>query len=320
MTHKIVFLDKATVPEHIQFKPLDFDHEWLNFDLTSVDQIVDRAKDADTIITNKVPLDQSVIQQLPKLKHIAVCATGYNIIDVATCSENNIVVTNTPDYSVTAVPEHALALILALRRHLFAYQHSVRAGDWHKSPFFHGYLSQTFDLKGARLGIIGGGSLGTAMAALAKNVGMEVVFAERKGQAASYRPAYIAFDELITSSDVVSIHCPLTEDTRDLIALNELAAMQTHALLINTARGGIVNEADLVTALEQGLIAGAGFDVATEEPIKNDNPLLTLLEYPNFILTPHIAWTSDASLQCQADILVNNLEQFYQGTPVNRVA
>ncbi|MGH1439667.1 MAG: NAD(P)-dependent oxidoreductase [Cellvibrionaceae bacterium] len=322
MNTKIVFLDRATIPPHIQFKALKHAHEWLNYDLSSTTECVDRARHADIIITNKVVLDAQTIEQLPQLKHIAVIATGYNNIDLDSCQANGISVSNTPEYSITSVPEHTLALIFALRRQLFAYQSNVKNGAWQQSPYFHAYLGQTFDLKGARLGIIGGGSLGKATAALAKAIGMEVVFAKRKNSPPDQNnmsSEYVAFEELIRSSDVISLHCSLNEETANIISMQELQQMQAHTLLINTALGGLVNEEDLAQALKQKLIAGAGFDVASTEPLQSNNPLVDILDLPQFILTPHIAWSSDSALQCQADMVIDNIEHFLQNKSYNRV-
>lgn len=322
MKPKIVFLDRATIPKHVQFKPLEHPHEWLNYDLSAYTECINRAQDADIIITNKVVLDSNIIAQLPKLKHIAVIATGYNNIDLDSCQANGISVSNTPDYSITSVPEHTIALIFALRRQLLAYQSNVKNGTWQQSPYFHAYLGQTFDLKGARLGIIGGGSLGKATAALAIAIGMEVVFAKRKSTDSAQnnmRADYIPFEELIRSSDVISLHCPLNEETANIISMKELQQMQAHTLLINTARGGLVNEQDLADALKQNLIAGAGFDVASTEPLQDNNPLIDILDLPQFILTPHVAWSSDSALQCQANMVVDNIDHFLQNKPYNRV-
>jgi len=319
MTQKIVFLDRASVPAHVDIRPPSFEHDWQNYDNCKEDEIVGRAKNADIIVTNKVPLSADTIAQLPNLKHVAVYATGFNIIDIDACRKRNILVTNTPDYAATAVSEHAMALVFSLRRHLFAYRQSVADGVWNQSPFFHGYIAKTFDLKGARLGVIGGGCLGQGIAALGKGIGMDAYFSDRKGSVHSNRAGYLPFDEIIETCDVISIHCPLNDETRNLIDLDELSRMKKEALLINTSRGGIVNESDLVTALQRGLIAGAGFDVASIEPLKDDNPLCQLQRSPNFILTPHVAWTSESSLNDQADILTNNIEKYYEGTPVNSV-
>lgn len=320
MKPKIVFLDRATIPAHIPFKALGLEHDWINYDLSHADQVVGHARDADILITNKVVLDAEIIAQLPTLRHIAVIATGFNNIDIEACKAKGISVSNTPEYSLTSVPEHSLALILALRRHLFAYQSSVRQRQWQQSSYFHGYLEQTFDLKGARLGIIGGGSLGKATGALAQAIGMKVVFAERKNAVDKTKlDNYLAFNEVLATSDVISLHCPLTKETFNLISEPELKLMQSHSLLINTARGGLVNEHDLARALKNKWIAGAGFDVASTEPLQNDSPLNDILELDNFILTPHVAWSSDSALQCQADMVIDNIAHFLQGKEFHRV-
>jgi glycerate dehydrogenase len=316
---KIVFLDRASAPEHIDIARPNIDCEWVDYPSSSEAQVVERAHDAQIIVTNKVPLSAATISRLPRLQHIAVYATGFNIIDIQTCLDRGISVSNTPDYARDSVPEHALAMILALRRNLFHYHKSVRDGFWQSSAFFHGYSQQTFDLRGAQLGIFGGGCLGVSMARLGKALGMKVVFADRKHTQASGRGSYQPFDEVIRNSDVLSLHCPLTKDTENLIAMREFTQMKPQALLINTARGGIVNEVDLVAALNTDLIAGAGFDVASVEPITADNPLLSLVDRSNFILTPHVAWSSDAALKKQADILIQNIEGFLQGEKINQV-
>ncbi len=320
MRPNIAFLDRATIPEHVVFKPLNSEHTWQNYEMTAPEERVSHAQDADIIITNKVEMDADTLAQLPKLKHIAVIATGYNIIDIDACKARNISVSNTPDYSITSVSEHTLALIFALRRHLFAYKRYIAENQWQKSPFFHGYLSQTLDLKDAQLGIIGSGSLGRATAALAQAVGMRVAFAEYKQTPKeNTREGYTPFEELIQTSDVISLHCPLNDETRNLIAMRELEMMQAHALLINTSRGGIVNEHDLAIAIEKQLIAGAGLDVAEHEPLRTDSPLISIKDRDNVILTPHIAWSSDSALQRQADIVINNIDAFIQGTALNKV-
>jgi glycerate dehydrogenase len=319
MSTKIVFLDKGSVPAHIPFKKVSHQHQWIEYDTTSPDEVVERCIDADIIITNKVVLSAELIAKLPALKHIAVIATGFNNVDTQYCKAHNISVSNTPGYSVTSVPEHTFALIFSLRRHLSAYHNHVMNGGWTTSPHFHGYLSQTFDLKDAQLGIIGGGSLGQATAAMGRALGLKVVFADRKNQPASNKPTYLSFDELISTSDIVSLHCPLTAETENLITLTEFKKMKSNALLINTARGGLVDESDLVSAINENLIAGAGFDVAISEPIAKDNVLLSLEGNSNFILTPHVAWSSDSSLQCQADMVVGNIDSFLAGKSHNLV-
>ncbi len=223
--------------------------------------------------------------------------------------QHNIAVTNIRDYATTSVPEHALALMLALRRNIFAYQQDVAAGEWQKSGQFCFFNHPVSDLAGSRLGIIGGGALGQGLATLAAALGMDVVFAEHKG-AAQMRAGRMPFLDVLASSDVISLHCPLTPATENMIGLDELRHMQESALLINTARGGLVNEADLVKALQAGLIAGAGFDVLTREPPPDDHPFLALLGSSNFILTPHMAWASRQAMQTLADQLIDNIERF----------
>lgn len=319
MTH-IVFLDRDTIPAHIQFKDPAFAHTWVNYPTTDHTQLIERALPAEIIITNKVALNDAALAQLPNLKHIAVIATGFNIIDIDSCKKRGISVSNTPDYSVTSVPEHTMAMLLGLRRHLFAYRERVCHQQWQQSPYFHDYYAPTLDLKGARMGIIGGGSLGQATAKVAKALGMDVVFAQRKSTTSvTPKKDYFAFDEVIRSSDVISLHCPLTDETRDLISYDELKAMKSSAILINTARGGIVNETALRDALKQQWIAAAGLDVTSAEPITDDNPLLEIIDYPNLLITPHIAWSSESALHCQADMVIDNIDHFVAGKPYHRV-
>jgi len=319
MEKTVVFLDRSTVPAHIYIRPPEFTHQRVEYMATSDNQIIERAKDADIIITNKVILSDDIIEQLPKLQHIALIATGYNNIDINACQKNDISVSNIRGYATPSVPEHSLVLIFSLRRHILDYQCRVRQGEWQKSPYFHNYRQATQDLAGSQLGIIGGGELGQATAKLALALGMHVVFAERKGKNNTSREMYQPFHQVIQQSDIISLHCPLNDDTRNLITLKEMQAMKSTALLINTARGGLINEHDLVTALNTQQIAGAGLDVVEQEPIRENNPLLSLMDKPNFILTPHIAWTSDQAMQTQADQLTDNIESFVNGKARNLV-
>jgi len=319
MTSSIVFLDKSTFPDHINFRLPEGEHQWRDYDVTSENQIVERAKSATIIVSNKVILNAEIIQQLPNLKHIAVIATGYNNVDIDACQTQGISVSNIRNYGNDSVSEHAMSLIFSLRRHLFAYREAVQNGKWQRSPSFCYYHGQTLDIKGSRLGIVGGGGIGKAMAALAKSIGMKTWFADRKGQAASGRDGYVNFERLIQESDVISLHCPLNAETEDLITTQELKAMQSNALLINMARGGVVNEMDLVEAIQNKWIAGAASDVATTEPINNENPLLKIIDKHNFILTPHVAWTSDKALQTQANQLLEIIDAFNSGKFINRI-
>ncbi|MDQ5918744.1 MAG: glycerate dehydrogenase, partial [Pseudomonadota bacterium] len=247
-------------------------------------------------------------------------ATGTNNVDLEACRARGIVVSNIRGYAVHTVPEHAIALMLALSRNLIGYRESVQAGRWQQSDQFCFFDHPIRDLHGATLAIIGSGSLGDGVARLAEAFGMTVLKAERKG-ANVCRPGYVPFAEALATADIVSLHCPLTADTQGLIGAAELQSMKRSALLINTSRGGLVDEAALVQALKEGWIAGAGFDVLTKEPPKDGNPLLSpeLLALPNFLLTPHVAWASRPAMQALADQLIANIEAFVRGEPQNRI-
>jgi glycerate dehydrogenase len=258
---------------------------------------------------------------LPQLQMIAVAATGTNNVDLEACRARGIVVSNIRGYAVHTVPEHVFALLLALSRNVFAYREAVAAGRWQASDQFCFFDYPIRDLHGATLGVMGGGSLGSGVIRLAEAFGMRVLRAERKG-ASSVRDGYTAFDRVLQEADAISLHCPLTAETKNLIGEAELRAMKPSALLINTARGGLVDELVLVRALQEGWIAGAGFDVLSVEPPSAGNPLLTpaLLAQPNFLLTPHVAWASRPAMQSLADQLIGNIEAFARGEPQNRVA
>jgi glycerate dehydrogenase len=311
--HHIVFLDRSSIPAHIAIPTPATPHKWTEHATTPAEHIIEHTRDATIIITNKVVLSGETLRQLPQLKHIAVIATGYNNVDIDTCRELGISVSNTRGYANTSVPEHTIALIFTLQRHILDYQYSVKNGEWQKSPHFHHFLKPTQDLAHSQIGIIGSASLGQGTAKLAKAIGMKVVFADRKNAPPSGRPDFLPFTQVIQQSDIVSLHCPLTPDTKNLITIDEMQQMKDSALLINTARGGLIHEADLVTAINQEIIAGAGLDVIEQEPVNENNPLLTLMHRPNFILTPHIAWTSSHAMQTQANLLLDNIDSFIRG-------
>lgn len=298
-----------------------FAHEWVDYPATTPAQVVERLAGADIAITNKVPLDAAAIAALPALKMIAISATGTNNVDLDACRARGIVVSNIRGYAEHTVPEHVMALLLALSRNLVAWRETLQAGAWQRAEQFCLFDHPIRDLHGAALGLIGSGTLGKGVARLAEAFGMRVLRAEHKG-AATVRPGYTAFAEVLATADAISLHCPLTPETTGLIGETELRAMQRSALLINTARGGIVDEAALVLALKEGWIAGAGFDVVTVEPPPVGHPLLdpALLALPNFLLTPHVAWSSRPAMQTLADQLIANIEAFAAGTPQNRVA
>jgi glycerate dehydrogenase len=316
MSHRIVFLDRATIAPQIRVRPPSFAHELIEHAETQPDQVVERLAGASIAITNKVPITEAALTQLPALKLVAVAATGTDCVDKAACAARGVAVCNIRGYAVNTVPEHTFALILALRRNVVAYRESVLAGRWQQSGQFCFFDHPIRDLRGARLGIIGEGVLGQRVAEIARAFGMLPLFAAHKGSS-GLGPLYTPWQEMLETSDVITLHSPLTKDTRNMIAMPEFKAMKRRPLIINTARGGLVDEGALVRALDAGLIAGAGFDVVDGEPPKPENPLMRAAARHNVILTPHVAWASDEAQQALADQLVDNIENFITGQPTN---
>lgn len=316
--HRIVFLDRDSVIANVR-KP-SFAHAWTEYPATKAADAVARLRDARATIaiTNKVPLRADALDQLPDLKMIAVSATGTDIIDLAACRARGITVSNIRNYAVNTLPEHTFALMLALRRQLVAYRADIEAGLWQKAEQFCLFGHPIADLAGSRLGLAGYGALGKSVAAIARAFGMEVVVFNRS-PVEDEGVVQVSWDELLETSDVLSLHLPLNDQTRNMIGASELVRMKRSALLINTARGGLVDEQALADALRAGVIGGAGFDVLTQEPPPADNPLLNL-RLPNFILTPHSAWASTQAMQVLADQLIDNVEAWVAGAPRNVVA
>ena len=315
MTHRVVFLDRDSLKARVR-KPACAT-EYVEYGKTSADEIVPRLKNATVAIINKVPMRAATLQQLPNLKMIAVAATGYDVVDVGYCREHGIAVANIRNYAIHTVPEHTFALILALRRNLLAYRQDVENGVWNKSDQFCFFTHDIGDLHGSTLGIIGEGAIGQGTAAIGRAFGMRVLFADHappRMEGVTFTP----HEQVLAESDVISLHCPLMPSTRNLINIDAFRKMKRNALLINTARGGLVDEVALIQALDEGLIAGAGFDVLTVEPPRNGHPLLDVRR-PNFILTPHIAWASDGAMQFLADQLIDNIELWCAGKPQHLV-
>jgi glycerate dehydrogenase len=314
----IVFLDRETLPDQVTVRPPDFPHTMDAYQRTKPDEVVERARDAEIIITNKVPLRADTLSQLPKLKMIAVSATGTDIIDLKVCAERSIVVSNIREYAIATVPEHTMGLILSLSRSIRPYHNSVAAGRWKEADQFCYFDYPIFDLKGKVLGIIGDGVLGKAVARLGDAFGMEVRYSTYKG-VDGMGPLYTPFERILSESDVITLHCPLTEHTRNLLGPAEFDLMKKRPLIINAARGGLVDERALVDALKAGKIGGAGFDVVTTEPIPDDHPFMEIMDRPDFILTPHVAWASLEAIQGLADQMVDNIDAFVAGSPRNVV-
>ncbi|GJD50350.1 Glycerate dehydrogenase [Methylobacterium crusticola] len=315
----IVFLDRDTLSPETRLRAPAIPHRLDIFGRTDPGEVADRIRDAHIVVTNKVPLRREVLAQARRLRLVAVAATGTDVVDVAACAERGITVSNIRNYAVHTVPEHTFALIFALRRSITAYRDAVIRGAWQESGQFCFFDHPIRDLAGSTLGIVGDGVLGRAVAEIGRALGMRVLFAAYKG-VEGMGPLYTPFDEVMRVSDVITLHCPLMPATRGLVGPREFALMERRPLLINTARGGLVDEAALVAALDAGQIGGAGFDVVTQEPPAADNPLMAAAARPNVILTPHVAWASQEAIQSLADQLVGNIEAFWAGRPRNCVA
>lgn len=315
MSHAVVFLDRDSLRATVR-RPAAA-ASYVEHAATAPTEVVARLQDATIAITNKVALREQDLRKLPKLRMIAVAATGYDVIDVGCCRERGIAVANIRNYAVHTVPEHAFALILALRRSLLAYRADVEAGVWQRSTQFCFFTHEIGDLHGSVLGIAGEGALGRGLAHIGAAFGMRPVFADHAARDATDLE-FMPLPALLGVADVLSLHCPLTPASRNMIGERELRAMKKSALLINTARGGLVDEAALARALEEGWIGGAGFDVLSTEPPRTGNPLLEVRR-PNFILTPHVAWASSGAMQFLADQLIDNIDRWAEGRPQHLV-
>lgn len=311
MSHKIVFLDRETLDANLR-KP-NFPHDYTEYAQTSPADVVERLKGATIAITNKVPLREETLKQLPDLKLIAVAATGTDVIDKAYTTANGITVSNIRNYAYNTLPEHVIALIFALRRNLVNYVDSVRRGRWQEANQFCYFDYPIYDIAGSTLGIIGYGALGKSIATRAEALGMKLLIND-----VVPGPGIVDIPTILREADVVTLNLPLTPQTKNLIGAKELASMKKTSIIINTARGGIVDEQALADALRSGVIAGAGFDVLTVEPPKQGNILLDPT-IPNLIVTPHVAWASKEAMQVLADQLIDNVDAFVAGAPRNLV-
>jgi glycerate dehydrogenase len=313
---RIVFLERKTIAA--EFRKPSFDHQWIEFGETLQDQVVERLRGASIVISNKLALREPELSQLPDLRLIAIAATGSDNVDLNYCRAHGITVSNARGYAVPSVPEHVLMMMLALRRNLLAYRADVQNGMWQQSKQFCLLTHELRDIHGSTLGIVGYGSIGKAMARLGESMGMRVLISGHK-HADELREGRTSFAETLRQSDVVSLHCPLTDETRNMFGWTEFEMMKPGALLINSARGALVEDAALIEALQTGRIAGAGYDVLSEEPPRQGSPLLDL-NLPNFIVTPHVAWASKEATQALANQVIDNIEAFIAGAPRNVLA
>ena len=308
----IVFLDSTAIPKHIPIPRPSFPHNWVEYEYTSAEQTIERAKDADIIITNKVILSSEVLQQLPKLKLIALTATGTDNVDLDAAKELGVTVKNVTGYSVTTVPEHVLGMIFALKHSLAGWLRDQTEAKWAESKQFCYFDYPITDVRGSTLGVFGKGCLGTEVGRLANAVGMKVLYAEHQDTTVC-REGYTPFDEVLKQADIVTLHCPLTETTKNLINTDTLSKMKKGAFLINTGRGPLIDELALVDALKTGHLGGAALDVMVKEPPEKDNPLILAAKtMPNLIITPHIAWASDSAVTTLTKKVAQNIEDFVQ--------
>lgn len=313
----IVILDgEAANPGDISWAPLEALGDLTVYGDTPRGLILPRAKDAEALIVNRSALDRETLEQLPKLRFIGTLATGYNTIDIQAARERGIPVCNVPFYCAETVAQHAFSLLLCLCGNVHRYSELVRAGRWTEAVSLNQGACPLFELTGKTLGILGYGGIGSRMAALGLALGMKVLLHSRTPREAPAGCRWTELEELFTESDAVSIHCPLTPETRGLVDKRLLARMKPTSFLINTSRGPVVNSRDLADALNAGRLAGAGLDVLSKEPPEPDDPLLTA---KNCVITPHIAWASKEARERLVRAAAENLRQFLEGSPQNTV-
>lgn len=288
------------------------------YERTPVDQVVQRARHAQIVLTNKTPVSAQALAQLPELRFISVLATGYNIVDVEAARKRGIPVSNVPVYGTDSVAQFVFALLLAHCHHVACHDAAIRAGKWHEIGDFSFWETPLIELAGRCMGIVGFGRIGRRVGELAHAFGMLVLAHDlQPGESPAYKPfAWVEQNELFGRADVVSLHCPQTRDNTGFVDRRLLRQMKREAVLINTARGALVNETDLAAALSDGTIAGAALDVVSSEPLPPESPLLSA---PNLLLTPHIAWATLAARRRLMEMTATNIRAFLDNTPTNVV-
>lgn len=310
---KIVFLDRDTFPKTILIPKLKFKHKWKNYSFTKQEQVIERIKSANIIVTNKTKLSQKELDAAKALELIAITATGTNIVDLNFCRKNNIRLCNLRNYASISVAEHVFALALNLIKQIKGLEKDIKTDIWQERKVFALLNRSIGDLNSKTIGIIGKGAIGKQVKKISTAFNMKVIFFSVRNFKKS------DFKSFLSKCDILSIHCPLNKNTLDLITVKELRFMKKSSIIINTARGGIVNENDLVTAINKKMIAGAGIDVAITEPPKKTHPYYKIINRPNFIWTPHTAWASNATLSNAVDQLIDNINSFYLNKPKNLV-
>lgn len=319
---KIVVLDGYTLnPGDLDWKGLEAIGECTVYDrtsLTDVQEVIDRIGDAEIVFTNKTPLPKVVFESCPNIRYVGVLATGYNVVDVEAAKEHGVPVTNIPTYGTDAVGQFAIALLLEICHHIGHHNEAVHSGKWENNADWCFWDYPLIELAGKTMGIIGYGRIGQATGRIAQALGMKVLAYDAYKNMAleNLNMKYAELDELFAQSDVIALHCPLFPETQGIINKENIAKMKDGVIIINNSRGPLIAEQDLADALNCGKVAGAGLDVVSTEPIKNDNPLL---KAKNCIITPHISWAPKESRKRLMDIAVDNLQAFVKGAPVNVV-
>lgn len=319
---KIIITDGAALnPGDLSWEGIERLGEVTLHERTEPEKIVERCAGAEIVLSNKVPFSRETIQQLPDLKYIGVTATGYNVIDTAACAERGIVVTNVPHYTTNGVAEFVISLILHHTRRIDAHADSVRQGGWQQSPDFSYWVTPQQEVYGKTLGIIGWGTIGKQVGRIASAMDMDILAFSRSRRDPLTRPdnmfAWASVDDILKKSDFVSLHCPLTDETRHLVNDRTLGLMKSSAMLINTARGPLVDEEALVRALKEKRLAAAAVDVLDREPPVDGSPLIGA---PNCVVTPHMAWVAIESRKRLLDVVIANLVAYQRGKPINVVS
>ncbi|WP_195263301.1 D-2-hydroxyacid dehydrogenase [Clostridium sp. 1001275B_160808_H3] len=315
---KIVILDGKTLGE-LDFTKLREFGELAYYDTTRPEEVVERIKDANIILTNKVVLNENNLKEAKNLELICETATGFNNIDIVYAKKNDIAVTNVAGYSTNTVAQHTFATVLSLYDKLSYYDNYVKSGDYAKSGLFTNVSKPFYELEGKTWGIIGFGAIGKRVAKIAEAFGVNVIYYSTSGKNSNSEYNRVSFDELLDKSDIVSVHAPLNKDTQGLINYDALKKMKKSAILVNMGRGPIVVEADLAKAMDEEFIAGAALDVFEVEPIKEDNPLISMKNKENLVLTPHIAWASVEARERLFEEVIKNIRAFYNDEIRGRV-
>ena len=318
---RAVILEGAAVnPGDISWDPVAALCETDIYETTDESNKMQRIPGHEIVLTNKVIIDEAVLAACPKIRYVGVCATGYNVVDLAAAKRHGVAVTNIPAYSTDSVAQMTIGMLIALASKIRTYDESVKRGDWLRAPMFCYYLDPVMELAGKTLGIYGFGHIGQKVAQIAQAMDMQVLVCTRTpSRYASFANETLRFvdaETLFAESDAITFHCPLTGETAELIRAENIRKMKPGVLLLNLARGGLVNEADLAGALKSGRVGGAGVDVVSVEPMREDNPLRTA---PNILITPHIAWASREARIRLVDIAGGNLKGFLEGREVNRI-